>query len=157
MDFVVAVVATLLAMRHAFLQLVMLSPPHRERHIREAPPGMRATGSMHVWRFSCEVRRQAHGRVVSTSTRNARRESHFERESHQMKCANMRCTISRGECCLMSLDPLSNLPPHCTLTLAPAPPHAPRSSFLLQTRARHGTVSCCWMRRLFILISSLHS
>ena len=46
MDFVVAVVATLLAMRHAFLQLVMLSPPHRERHIREAPPGMRATGSM---------------------------------------------------------------------------------------------------------------
>ena len=69
MDFVVAVVATLLAMRHAFLQLVMLSPPHRERHIREAPPGMRATGSMHVWRFSCEVRRQAHGRMVSTSTR----------------------------------------------------------------------------------------
>ena len=112
---------------------------------------------MHVWRFSCKIRRQAHGRVVSTSTRNARRESHFERESHQMKCANMRCTISRGECCLMSLDPLSNLPPHCTLTLAPAPPHAPRSSFLLQTRARHGTVSCCWMRRLFILISSLHS
>ena len=55
----------------------------------------------------------------------ARRESHFERESHQMKCANMRCTISRGECCLMSLDPLSNLPPHAR------PRPSSRSSFLL--------------------------
>ena len=55
----------------------------------------------------------------------ARRESHFERESHQMKCANMRCTISRGECCLMSLDHLSNLPLHAR------PRPSSRSSFLL--------------------------